>query len=61
MHFLSDDASFRSVEGESLTNPNSTSQIVEMASYPEGVKRCSGNTKKDHYLYELADHWFYYE
>lgn len=27
---------FRSVEGESLTNPNSTSQIVEMASYPEG-------------------------
>lgn len=39
MHFHSDDASFKSAEGESLTNPNSTSQIVEVASYPSGGKK----------------------
>lgn len=62
MHFHSDDASFRSVEEESPTNPNSTTQTMEVASYAEGEKKVQWLiTEKDHYWYWLADHWFYYE
>lgn len=46
MHFLSDYASFRNVEGESLASPNSTSQIVEMASHPEEGKGAVANTRE---------------
>lgn len=57
MHFYSDDASFTSVEGESLTNPNSTSQTVEVASYADGGKKVKWLIlEKGFYWYLLADH-----